>query len=332
MSDARLIELDELIARAAQGDRPAFDGLYDLTSARLYALILSLLPNRPEAEDVLAQSFVAVWRQAGQYPASGLTPMAWLMTQARGQAVERLRARGEQLPEARVTSSDDDALAADFALAALAGDAATAAAARHDSDADFARRVRDSQEQLARNALALTPVMPPARARQRMREALGHAQPPFAEVLDARIRWWQRPLPLLGAIAVVIAVAAVLLVPLLRPASGKDYQTQIVSQPAGLRVDFSLNDRRMHVALQSGAAPVGRDWEIWWMPPGDAPPVSLGLVPQQEGEVSRDLPRTINPEDGVQIALSDEPEGGSPNGQATGPIMAISPLNLPNSP
>ncbi|MTH76201.1 sigma-70 family RNA polymerase sigma factor [Paracoccus aestuariivivens] len=94
LSDARRIALEELIARVALGDRAAFDALYDLTSAKLYAVCLSLLQDRPEAEDTLQEVYVSVWRSASRYLVNGLSPMTWLITIARNRAIDRLRARG----------------------------------------------------------------------------------------------------------------------------------------------------------------------------------------------------------------------------------------------
>lgn len=93
MSDARRTALEDLIARVALGDRAAFDALYDATSARLHAVCLSLLRDRPEAEDTLQEVYVSIWRNASRYAANGLSPMTWLITIARNRAIDRLRAR-----------------------------------------------------------------------------------------------------------------------------------------------------------------------------------------------------------------------------------------------
>lgn len=275
LSEARLLELHQLIARGSSGDRAAFDALYEVTSARLYAICLSLLPDRPLAEQALQRVYADIWRGTRRPNDSGTPALAWLDDQARASAAALLPP--------------------DAALPAMPADP--------------------------------TPVMPPARARNRLREELGMAQAPFSEVLDSRIRWWQRPQALLGAVVAVLVVAAVLLVPVIAPSGQAGWQTQVVSQPAGLRVDVSVHQRDLQIALQSGAAPVGRDWELWWMAPDGAAPVSLGLVPHEEGSVTRPLPQGLDAADGVQIALSDEPEGGAPAGVATGPIIAISTLS-----
>ncbi|MBU3030566.1 sigma factor [Paracoccus marinaquae] len=87
-----------MIARTAQGDRAAFDALYEATSARLHALCLSILKHRPDAEEVLEEVYIRVWQDAGIFAASGLSPMTWLITIARNGAIDRLR-RARARPE-----------------------------------------------------------------------------------------------------------------------------------------------------------------------------------------------------------------------------------------
>lgn len=225
-----------------------------------------------------------------------------------------------------LTPEDEgDLLAAELALGLLEGDEATAAVARLAQDADFAQRVRAWQERLAGMADELVPVMPPVRARQHIREALGHIAPPLSQVPDARIRWWQRPLGLLGALVAVVALALVATLPLLRGPGTPSWQAEIVSQDAAMRVLARLDGRRMEIGLQTGQPGAGRDLEIWWVKPDGSAPVSLGVLPRQ-GLRELDLPAGLDMAQGVQIALSDEPLGGSPTGQATGPIVAIAPL------
>ncbi len=71
LPDARQKTLDSLIARVAQGDRRAFDTLYENTSAQLNALCLSILKDRREAEETLEQVYIALWKEAARFPDSG---------------------------------------------------------------------------------------------------------------------------------------------------------------------------------------------------------------------------------------------------------------------
>lgn len=221
---------------------------------------------------------------------------------------------------------DDQVLAAELAMGLLDGPEAQAARARQASDPGFARDVRDWQERLAGIAEQLTPVMPPARARQAIRERLGHAQAPLTNDPTARTPWWRGPAGLLAGLMAVGATVAVLLLPGLQDAPAlPGYQAQLTAPDQPLRVAARITGRDLYVALESAPAADGRDWEIWWIAPDGSAPVSIGLVPR-DGTLRVALPAGLDPAEGVQIALSDEPAGGSPTGQATGPVVAIAPL------
>lgn len=107
MTEARRTELEQLISRIALGDRAAFDALYDATSAKLHAVVLSVLRDRPEAEETLQEVYIRIWKGASRYASNGLSPMTWLITIARNRAIDRLRARNS-----RPSTAPEDAAAA----------------------------------------------------------------------------------------------------------------------------------------------------------------------------------------------------------------------------
>jgi RNA polymerase sigma-70 factor (ECF subfamily) len=90
LSDPTL-DLEDLIARSALGDRAAFRRLYDAVSPRLFALALRMLRRREQAEEVLQEAFMTVWRQAGDYRPDRGSPMAWLATIVRNRCLDVLR-------------------------------------------------------------------------------------------------------------------------------------------------------------------------------------------------------------------------------------------------
>ncbi len=92
MSDVK--DIEDLIARVALQDRAAFSDLYSRTSAKLFGVVLRVSNNRAEAEDVLQDAFVKVWRNAGKYQANGFSPMTWLITIARNTAIDAKRRKG----------------------------------------------------------------------------------------------------------------------------------------------------------------------------------------------------------------------------------------------
>ena len=60
-------DVDGLLARAAGGDRQAFGMFYDLTAARVYALLLALTENASRCDDLLEEVYAEAWeRLAGR--------------------------------------------------------------------------------------------------------------------------------------------------------------------------------------------------------------------------------------------------------------------------
>lgn len=84
-------ELAALLARTGLGDRAAFAALYRATSAHLLGVVLRINPDRGQAEDVLQETFVNVWRGAGGFDAARAQPLTWLTSIARNGAIDSLR-------------------------------------------------------------------------------------------------------------------------------------------------------------------------------------------------------------------------------------------------
>ncbi|MGZ6049508.1 MAG: sigma-70 family RNA polymerase sigma factor [Phenylobacterium sp.] len=86
--------LSGMMNRVAGGDRTALRQLYEATSAKLFAVCLRILSDREEAEDVLQEVYVTIWRRADRFDAGRASVMTWVSTIARNRAIDRLRARG----------------------------------------------------------------------------------------------------------------------------------------------------------------------------------------------------------------------------------------------
>lgn len=78
---------------AASGDRSGLQLIYERTSAKLMSICLRILKDRDEAEDVLQEVYVSIWRRAGSFDATRSSPIAWLATIARNRAIDQLRSR-----------------------------------------------------------------------------------------------------------------------------------------------------------------------------------------------------------------------------------------------
>ena len=91
------------------------------------------------------------------------------------------------------------------------------------------------RKNLAGLAAALTPVMAPARARQAIRERLGHVTPPLANDPTERRAWWRGPMGALAGLLAVAATAAFLWLPGLQQPAAPAYQAQLATQDQALR-------------------------------------------------------------------------------------------------
>jgi RNA polymerase sigma-70 factor (ECF subfamily) len=81
----------ELLKAIAARDEVALAGLYDCYRAILFGLLMRILNNREEAEDVLQEVFLQVWRKAADFDESRGRPFTWLVTLARSRGIDRLR-------------------------------------------------------------------------------------------------------------------------------------------------------------------------------------------------------------------------------------------------
>jgi len=92
----------ELLKAIAARDEAALAQLYDRYRTILVGLLMRILNNREEAEDVLQETFLQVWRKAADFDESRGRPFTWLVTVARSRGIDRLRtlASRERVAEA----------------------------------------------------------------------------------------------------------------------------------------------------------------------------------------------------------------------------------------
>ena len=81
----------ELLRAIAGGDEQALASLYDRYRLILFSLVLRILHSRDEAEDVLQELFLQVWKRASDFDEARGRPFTWLVTLARSRAIDRLR-------------------------------------------------------------------------------------------------------------------------------------------------------------------------------------------------------------------------------------------------
>ena len=96
----------ELLHAVARGDEDALARLYDRYRIILFSLLIRILKSREEAEDVLQEVFLQVWKRAGDFDDARGKPFTWLVTLARSRAIDRIRQLGARQRLAEASAQD----------------------------------------------------------------------------------------------------------------------------------------------------------------------------------------------------------------------------------
>ncbi|HET8937143.1 MAG TPA: sigma-70 family RNA polymerase sigma factor [Polyangiales bacterium] len=83
-----------VLRRLANGDKAALGVLYDRHAPVLLALGLRILRARREAEDLLHDVFLELWRHAGDYQPERGSVKSWMLLRMRSRCLDRVRSHG----------------------------------------------------------------------------------------------------------------------------------------------------------------------------------------------------------------------------------------------
>ena len=125
----------ELLHAIARGDEGALARLYDAYRVILFGLLVRILNSREEAEDILQEVFLQVWRRAGDFDEKRGRPFTWLVTLTRSRAIDRLRLLAARRRLAAAAEQDQPEEASDA----------------------FSDTVKSGQREIVRQALAELP-------------------------------------------------------------------------------------------------------------------------------------------------------------------------------
>lgn len=218
------------------------------------------------------------------------------------------------------TGEEREALAGEYVLGTLDARAAAAVERAMATDPALRAAVAAWEARLAPLAALAPPEAPPPGLWERIEAALPGAAPAApAASRPAAGSWWRGWA--ISASAVAAGLAALLV---LRPAPEPPRMMTVLlaarDQPAWL-VEAERDGAIRLAALNPQQVPSDRVLQLWALPQGATAPTSLGLIPPA-GRVTV-TPAGIRPEPGMLIEISLEPEGGSPIGRPTGPILFI---------
>jgi anti-sigma-K factor RskA len=223
----------------------------------------------------------------------------------------------------RMPDGGDDLIAAEYVLGVLDADGRRSVEERLEEDRSFARLVEAWQFRLSPLDEDYEPVAPPQAVKaaldKRLFTSTAAAKPGLLESLG----FWR------GLSFAALALAAVAIIPdlLRRDPQVAEVNPIIASMQAeGGEVRFVAlyepGDDEIRITTVKAEKATDRDFELWLIE-ADGKPKSMGVIPAGQTlalKVKPELVALISA--GDTFAVTDEPLGGSPTGNPTGPIVA----------
>lgn len=229
-----------------------------------------------------------------------------------------------------MTPDDRDQLAAEYALGTLAGADLARARALAASDPGFRAEIGRWSGRLSPLLEEVQSATPPESLWSRIDQQLGFVAAPGANVIQLRRRVgiWRGVAAGATALAASLALVLVTQPPATAPPIAATSAAPMVAMLGDEARDMKLvaswdpGHRRLMVAAASDMpAEPGHAHELW-MIPADGKPRSLGTMPGPKMRATLEPLMANQLAEGVTLALSVEPMGGSPTGAPTGPVVA----------
>ena len=104
-SAADLRHLSALLQRVAGGNTEAFAELHALTRRKLQRTAAAACRGSCDVDDVLQDSYLKIWRAASSFDCSRASPITWMCTIVRNNALDSARAK--KLPAADLSDAID---------------------------------------------------------------------------------------------------------------------------------------------------------------------------------------------------------------------------------
>ena len=227
---------------------------------------------------------------------------------------------------------EEERLAAEYVLGVLTGEERADVERRIAHDPAFADLVDDWTVRLMTIEESTKPAQPPGAVKARLDAALfGNDETTatrLGSLMQSLVLW--RAATALSLLALIGVVFSTLVDRPAPPPEPTRFAAALVSEtsPANLLAVVDVDTGQL--SLEGDLAPLadldGRDPELWLIGP-DGVPVSLGVVVNSGARELTPAPQLLAQlTEGAVLAVSVEPEGGSPTGAPTGPVIALGPL------
>jgi anti-sigma-K factor RskA len=226
-------------------------------------------------------------------------------------------------------SDDDDLLAGELALGLLDGPELASAEARAGADPDFAALVETWRQRFA-PMLTGTEQEPPEHVWRRIEAQLAANDDAPLSDAERALRRWRAFGITASAIAASLALVLVTGIPQQAPAPQSPPQPeapapmmvatlQAEDGPAIVTISADPSGRMLVTPV---SLPTGSQVPELWIIPDDGKPRSLGVI-QAAQPSAMQVPAGHMPHvrRGATFAISREPQGGSPTGAPTGPVI-----------
>jgi len=219
----------------------------------------------------------------------------------------------------------DKALAGEYALGLLSPEQAAAFESRLAHEPELRVLYAQWAEDLAALTDPIAPVAPPVHLHGAVMTRLFGGDD-AATAREGGLQWFRWLLG--GLTASVLALVLIFATGLPergpQPPDAPAYVAQLAADDESLLISaaYDAEAGRFHLERARGEAASGRALELWLIA-GDDAPVSLGVLPEARS-ASVTVPESLRARlDGAALAVSDEPEGGSPTGAPTGAVLAV---------
>jgi len=229
-------------------------------------------------------------------------------------------------------------LAAEYVLGTLRGPARRRFERLARTDAALRAEQHFWETRLGRLARAVKPVTPAPTVWLSLRQRIesGNTVPLRRPKADQ-----PRPVPMWRIWAGMTAAAAVVVVmvseqrfgspvapvatPVAQAPAAQVYVAQLRVPDSTMQWTMSLSPAHGQMTVVAGGnyPQIGQhSMELWWISPQG--PVAIGLLPTQ-GQASMPLPKKLLAQGSITLAVRLEPQGGSPTGKPTGPVLISGP-------
>ena len=106
MSETIRYSEEELVALLKNGDRQAFEYLYDHYSGALNGIIFKMINNHELAEDILQEAFVKIWNNFSSYDTSKGRLFTWMLNITRNLTIDTIRSKSYK-KQSKIQSSEN---------------------------------------------------------------------------------------------------------------------------------------------------------------------------------------------------------------------------------